>query len=42
MLYYWAAAWPRQLVKKLKFNLFSGGMYVGKNPFCHASVQTAG
>ena len=38
MLNYWAAAWSRQLVKKLKFNIFSGGMYVGKNPFCHASV----
>ena len=33
---------PRQLVKKLKFDIFSGDMCVGKNPFCHASVPLCG
>ena len=32
------SAGPPQLVKKLEFELFSGGMYVGKNPFCRPSV----
>ena len=31
-----------QLVKKPDSNLFSGGMYVGKKPFCRASVRPTG
>ncbi len=33
---------PLQRVKKLKFNIFSGDMRVGKNPFCFAELTPAG